>query len=174
MEYKEIALGALHDIDGAFEGTSFAVLTEAAERNGVEYTIESWINTMYEGRNITATLSGETHEVSMARSCQQGSVLSPLLWSLVVDELLEELNEGGYHARGYADGTAILINGKFPQTVSEVLQTVLGLVQQWRDRTGLSIHLSKMVVIAFTKQRVLKGLKEPTLFLQDNTAVHRI
>jgi hypothetical protein len=94
-----------------------------------------------------------------------GGVLSPLLWSLFVDGLLRELNEGGYYAIGYADYIAILINGKFPQTVSEVLQTALGLVVlQWCDRTGLSINPSKTVIIPFTKKRVLKDLKELTLF----------
>jgi hypothetical protein len=78
-------------------------------------------------------------------------MLSSLL-SQVVDELLGELNEGGYYAIGYADDIAILINGKFPQTFSEVLQTALALVQQWCDRTGLSINSSKTVVIPFTKK----------------------
>jgi hypothetical protein len=50
-------------------------------------------------------------------------VLLPLLWSLVVDELVWELSEGDYYTVGYADDIAILINGKFPQTVPEVLQT---------------------------------------------------
>jgi hypothetical protein len=54
--------------------------------------------------------------------------------------------------------------GNFLKTVSEVLQTALGLVQQWCDRTGLSINASKTVVIPFTKKRVLKSFKEPTLF----------
>jgi hypothetical protein len=81
-----------------------------------------------------------------------------------MDKLLGEFNEGGYYATRYADDIAILINGKFPHTVSEVPQTALGLVQQWCDRTGLSINLSKTVVIPFTKKRVLKGQNEPTLF----------
>jgi hypothetical protein len=37
------------------------------------------------------------------------------------DGLLGELNEGGYYALGYADDITIVINEKFPQTVSEVL-----------------------------------------------------
>jgi hypothetical protein len=45
----------------------------------------------------------------------------PLLWSLVVDDLLRGLNNNGYYTVGYAGDIAILINGKFPQTVSEVL-----------------------------------------------------
>jgi hypothetical protein len=70
-------------------------------------------------------------------------VLSPLLWSLVVDELTWELNDGVYYTVGYADDIAILINGKFPQTASEVLQTALCTVQQWCERTYLSINPNK-------------------------------
>jgi hypothetical protein len=46
-------------------------------------------------------------------------VLSPLQWSLVVEELLWDLNENHYYTVGYADNISILINGKLPQTVSE-------------------------------------------------------
>jgi hypothetical protein len=38
-------------------------------------------------------------------------VLSPLLWSLVVDDLIWGLNSNGYYTVGYADDIAILING---------------------------------------------------------------
>jgi hypothetical protein len=58
---------------------------------------------------------------TMARGCLQGGVLSLLLWSLVMDDLVWGLNNNGYYTVGYADDTAILINGKFLQTVSEVL-----------------------------------------------------
>jgi hypothetical protein len=36
-----------------------------------------------------------------------------------------ELNDCGNYTVGYADDIAILINGKFPHTVSEILQTAL-------------------------------------------------
>jgi hypothetical protein len=81
-----------------------------------------------------------------------------------VDDLLWGLNNNGYYTVGYADDTAILINGKFPQTVSEVLQTALGTVQQWCKRTKLSINPKNTVVIPFTRKRNIKGLKRPNLF----------
>jgi hypothetical protein len=110
------------------------------------------------------TLSGETLGAAVVRGCPQGGVLSPLLWSLVVDDLLWELNYRGYYTVGYPDDIAILINGIFPQTVSEVLQTALHTVQQWCERTKLSINPNKTVVIPFTRRRNIKGLKEPVLF----------
>jgi hypothetical protein len=85
---------------------------------------------MLESRNIVTTLSGGTFRASTTKGCLQEGVLSPLLWSLVVDEFIWELNDGGYYTVGYEDDIAILINGKFLQTVSEVLQTALCTVQQ--------------------------------------------
>jgi hypothetical protein len=114
---------------------------------------------MMESRNITATLSGENLGASVARRCKKGGVLSPLLWGLVVDNLLWELNDSGYYTVRYADDIAILINGKFPQTVSEFLQTALCTVQQWCKRTKLSINPNMTVVIPFTRKRSVKGLK---------------
>jgi hypothetical protein len=72
---------------------------------------------------------------------------------------LWELNGDDYYAIRNADDIAILINGKFPSTVSEVLQTALGLIQQRCERTDLSINSSKNIVIPSTKKRALEGLK---------------
>jgi hypothetical protein len=86
---------------------------------------------MLESREIIITLSGETLRASMAKECLWGVVLWPLLWCLVMDDLLWELNNDGQYTLRYADDTAILINGKFLQMVSEVLQTSLYTVQGW-------------------------------------------
>jgi hypothetical protein len=109
-------------------------------------------------------LSGETLGATAPRGCPQGGVLSPLLWSLLMDDLLWGLDNNGYYTVGYADDIAVLINGKFPQTVSEVLQTALCTVKWWCERTKLCINPNKTVVIPFTRKRNMKGLKEPILF----------
>jgi hypothetical protein len=139
IKHKDIALGAFLDIEGAFHRTSFDTIKQAVERHGIEPALCRWICAMLESRNISATLSGETLGASAARGCQQGGGLSLLLWSLVVDDLISGLNSSGYYTVGYADDIAILINGKFPHTVSEVLQITLHTVQQWCERTNLSI-----------------------------------
>jgi hypothetical protein len=89
---------------------------------------------MLENKYISATLSGEILGATMAKLCPQGDILSPLLWSLVVDDLIWCLNNNGHYTVEYADDITILINGKFPQTLSEVLQTTICTVQQWCER----------------------------------------
>jgi hypothetical protein len=72
---------------------------------------------MLDSRNVSAILSGETLRASAVRGCLQGGVLSPLLWSLVVDDLWELISKG-YDTTGHADDIANLINRKFPHIVS--------------------------------------------------------
>jgi hypothetical protein len=50
-----------------------------------------------------ATLNGTSVGLAISRCCPQGGVLSPLLWCLVVDDLLTRLSGGGIFIQGYAD-----------------------------------------------------------------------
>jgi hypothetical protein len=141
IQYKDIALGAFLDIEGTFDKNSFETIIQAAGKHGIEPAICRWICAMLENRNIIATLSGETHKVSVARGCPQGGVLSLLMWSLVVDDFIWCLKSDGYYTVGYADDIAILINGKFSHTVSEILQTALYIFQQWCKKKNFILGL---------------------------------
>jgi len=56
----------------------------------------------------------------VARGYLQGVLLSPLLWNVAVDELIEGLSENGCYTQECADDTAILIGRKFPKLVPEL------------------------------------------------------
>ncbi len=61
-------------------------------------------------------------EAKVVKGCSQGVVLSPLLRSMVVDTLLLKLNVMGYIAQAYADDLAIVIQGKYLNTVADLMQ----------------------------------------------------
>ncbi len=44
----------------------------------------------------------------------------PLLWNLVVDVLIAELNSKGYYTQGYVDDVVIVIQGKYATTLSKL------------------------------------------------------
>jgi hypothetical protein len=95
---------------------------------------------MLGGRKITAIFAGENLEWSVALGCLQGGVLLPLLCSLIADTLIGGLNENGCNRLGYADDIAILVNRKFPNTISGLFQEALNIVQQWCDETQVFIN----------------------------------
>ena len=119
---------------------------------------------MLESRTIRTRLAEEELEVVAAKGCPQGGVLSPLLWSLVVDDLLVMLEGDGFKVQGYADDVAILIGGKFEETVSERLQVALNIVSRWCVGIGLNINPKKSTIVAFTRRRSRARLQKPTLF----------
>jgi hypothetical protein len=72
---------------------------------------------------------------------------------------LTGLNGNDCYTLGDADGIAILISIKFPNTVSELLHKALSTLQQCCDRTQLSINAQKIVIVPFIRKRDLRSLK---------------
>ena len=52
---------------------------------------------------VAVTLGGSSMRVAVSRGCPQPGVLSPLLWCLVVADLIDRRSGGGIYIQGYAD-----------------------------------------------------------------------
>jgi hypothetical protein len=50
LKYKQIALGALLDIEEAFDNTSFYAIVEAPREDGLEETCCRWVGSMLESK----------------------------------------------------------------------------------------------------------------------------
>ncbi|KAL1446432.1 hypothetical protein WDU94_012296 [Cyamophila willieti] len=162
--HKEAALAAFLDIEGAFDNTTFETMILAIKKHGIDDTCCRWIETMLKTRSIKITMFGQTTNALIKRGCPQGGVISPLLWDLVVNELLERLNNLGYYTQGYADDVVIVIRGKYLNTVSELMQSALKLVEKWCSEVNLRVNPAKTTLIPFTRKRKLEELKPPNFF----------
>ena len=161
---KEIGIVALLDIEGAFDNTSFDVIVKAATRFNVNPLLIRWIFNMLSNRTIKASLHNEHVYVRPTQGTPQGGCLSTLLWSMVVDGLLCELNRsGGVLAIGYADDIFVYVTGKFDSTVSEVMQRALRTAENWCRRSGLAINPGKATIMPVTN-RYKFNLKPLKLF----------
>jgi hypothetical protein len=114
LDQQEVALGVFLDIEGTFNNTSYDSMCAALARHGVDHTIVRWVKATLEGRQATVTLGSHSRSVAVSRGCPQGGVLSPLLWCLVVDELLARRSGGGVYAQGSADDM-YPSDGKIPE-----------------------------------------------------------
>ena len=54
--------------------------------------------------------------------------------------------------------------GKFPNTVSGLMQWAFSTVEIWCNEVGLSVNPDKTGLVAFTRKRKLQGFFEPQLF----------
>jgi len=95
LDHQETALGAFLDIEASFNNICYDTMCDALLRHGSDYTIVRWIRATLEGCVAVATLNGFSVGFAISRGCSQGSVLSPVLRCLVVDDLLARLSGGG-------------------------------------------------------------------------------
>lgn len=151
------------DIEGAFDNTPFDAMCQASTGFGVDNSIVDWIGGMLRHRTVVAGLSGTEVEAKVGRGCPQGGVLSPLLWTLVVDGLLTRLAGSGFTVQGYADDVAISVKGDNIYAMSSRMQKALNIVQEWCLTHGLKVNPSKTELVLFTRKRNT-NLVTPTLF----------
>lgn len=62
----------------------------------------------------------------LKQGCPHGGVLSPLIYSLVVDSLRVSLTNEGFFTIGHADDIVILVLGKHLHTLTEVVEKTFG------------------------------------------------
>jgi hypothetical protein len=164
LDQQEIALGAFLDIEGSFNNTCYDTICDALVRHGIEYTIVRWLRATLEGHVAVVTLNEISMRFAISRGCPQGGVLSPLLWGLVVNDPLIRLSGGGVFIQGYADDICLLAVGKFPNTVSGLMQWALSTIEIWCNEVGLSVNPDKTGLVGFTRKRKLQGFFKPQLF----------
>ncbi|XP_050339722.1 uncharacterized protein LOC126766064 [Bactrocera neohumeralis] len=163
LDTGEVTLCAFLDIEGAFDNASHGSVARALEKRNVAPTVRRWIEAVLRTRIAETTSGGTTIRLGTTKGCPQGGVLSPLLWSLVVDELLVLLTNNGIRCQGYADDIVIIARGKFVSTLCDIVQRGLGLAKGWCNSVGLNINPLKTTIVPFTRRRSLPGLRNLTL-----------
>lgn len=150
LKNDEFVLGAILDVEGAFNYALPLSLFTARQTRGIENLICNWINNMLTHRNISPSLQGEAVRFKPARGCTQEGVLLPLLWTIVVDDLLNILSKQGVEIQCYADDLAFLVRGKHEEVISNILQQALNTIRRWCDKEEMSVIPCKTVIVPFT------------------------
>lgn len=153
--HKDVAFVSFLDISGAFNNVSFQAIIQALEERNIDSFIICWIRNMLSSRLVLSSRGEANIAVSVNRGCPQGGVLSPLLWSLVVDDLLKKLEKLGIFAQAYADDVAIPVVGKIPSVLSDITSSTLNFVMKWCQDKGLTVNPSKTDVLIVTNRKKL-------------------
>ena len=151
---KQLTLSLFLDIEGAFSNVSLTAIWMALINAKVELYLVTWIMRMLKSQRVTATLGDSSVSVRLTKGTPQGGVLSPLLFNLVMSELLRALdNVPGLYAQAYADDVLLLSTGIDSMTISDRVQEGLKTVEDWAAESGLTLSSSKTFATMFTWKR---------------------
>ena len=151
IHHGEFVLACFLDIEGAFNNIKSDVIEKALCASGSDRVVTMWILKVLTHREIQAELGGTFLNAIANRGTPQGGVISPTLWILALNEILLELNTLGVGVVAYADDLVLLVKGKFPSTLAEVMEGALKVLNKWAIDCGLGINPQKTGLVLFTK-----------------------
>ena len=149
----EHALAVSLDCSGAFDRIKFESAAKAMQTKRIPKCISDWYNTILSNRLVTADVQGEQTARIPKRGSPQGGVLSPLIWNLIMDTLLVKFQNAGIKVVCYADDVLLIITGKDPGSLVELMQKALRKVTKWGEENGLFFNPTKTCATIFTKSK---------------------
>lgn len=140
------------DCTGAFDYIKHEKAREVMTDLGYSQTIINWYEFYLQHREVSATLSGVTKTIRPMRGSPQGGVLSPVVWTMIMNPLLAQFTQGPIKAVGYADDILLCIGGTDPDTMGKIMQKAINRVLLWGQDNGLTFNPSKTQIMMVTKR----------------------
>src|SRR5260221_1756421 len=99
---------AFVDLENAFDRVPHEVTRWALRKSGVDEWLVSTVMSMYDGARTAVRMSDGNDSFEVKVGLHQGSVLSPLLFVIVMDMVSKELREGLPWELLYADDVVLM------------------------------------------------------------------
>ena len=160
----EYALGFFLDIAGAFNNLQLTSAVAGMRKANFPPNIRRWFEYYLYNQEATAELKNCKSTAFLHRGTPQGGVMSPLIWNLPFDGLIEIYDNSPVHCIGFADDGSLMICGKDPHVLVTLMQRAINQANEWGQRNGLSFAPAKTVAVIFSKKRASKNTFPP-LFL---------
>ncbi|GBP08776.1 Retrovirus-related Pol polyprotein from type-1 retrotransposable element R1 [Eumeta japonica] len=161
--YGNFTMVAFMDIEGAFNNVDPMAVVGALEQLGVDQSTVQLISRMLMRRTITSRIGATSVTREVCRGTPQRGVLSPLLWNVVVNRLLMNLDFLLIKTVAYADDVAIAVSGGHPESMARQLEYALRIVSDWGQHCGLRVNPAKTELVLFGRKYKVPPFAPPKL-----------
>lgn len=160
LQEKHLAKGrdlffAFIDLEKAFDRVPRSVVRWALRRAGVlERTVDAVMSFYEDSRTIVRTRMGDSREVPVQTGVHQGSVLSPFLFTIVMDQVSRDARSGLPWEILYADDLVLMATTR---------EELTSKVEKWSEclsRKGLKVNTNKSKVMISNKDKATVEHKE--------------
>jgi len=151
MQKKEFTTVLFLDISGAFDcAWPAAILAALAKRNCPVYILKL-IKSLFENRTASMSNGDFTKIFNVLIGCPQGGILSPFLWIILAEELINFCFNFRFKIISYADDIALITMHKILKIAITNLQQMSDLVFQTCTDILLEINPLKSILMIFSK-----------------------
>jgi hypothetical protein len=127
------------DFKQAFDSVDHKILFEKLLKFGYSEELVNTIKFLYS--NYRLKFSETNDSINVNRGVCQGDLMSPMLFNLYINDLIEELNSTCYDVLAYADDIAVIC-----QSDSE-LHSAIQKIESWCKRNNFGINYKKSGIL---------------------------
>lgn len=162
---KGYTVGVFLDIEKAYDMVWRKGVLYKLNKMGIGGNMFNWVNSFLHSRKIKVRLGSVlSDEYELDNGTPQGSVISPLLFLIAINDLEVE---DGINLSLFADDSAVWKSGRNLKFLEKKLQETLDKIKVWCNEWGFKVSIEKTQVIVFTRKRKNKvELKYNDCFLK--------
>ena len=158
----KIALCTFCDIEQAFDNIKFSSCIKSLEEKNFPPKIIKWYKYYLENRYAETSLHGEKVRKKVQKGVQQGSLLSPLIWSVYFDKWLS-LPLGAVISKAFCDDGMMLVTGHCQDTLVDIMQQAINKTMRFGIQEDLKFNPRKTNVMFFHRKNKFKEPKKLTM-----------
>ena len=163
IDNSEIALLTLLDYSKAFDTANHQLILAKLRHFGFHEDALTWVTSYLSNRKQKVRTDSDSDWSSIQNGVPQGSILGPLLFTVLVSDISDNINTGSYHT--YADDLQFLLTFKPEEDTDafETTNTVLNNISNYSNNNFLKLNTDKTKYIVIGSQRNLKTLSQQEL-----------
>ena len=164
LDKNEITVMTLLDYSKAFDTANHRLILAKLKALGLTESACNWISSyLHERKQKVSTSKGLSQEITLKNGVPQGSILGPILFTVLTSDLHKSLQHCKYHT--YADDTQIYKSGNLTDinTIIRHMNTDLASISNFSKTNCLKLNYTKNKFIIFASKNNLKLLKNMVL-----------
>ena len=156
---KESLVAVFFDVEKAYDMMWKEGLLIRLHLAGVGGRVFNWIKDFLFGRAIQVKVGSElSDKLIVENGTPQGSVISPLLFIIMINEVFARIGPDIGKSL-YADDGALWKRGRDIQHLVRKIQEGIGDVEQWGYKWGFKFSIEKTKAVFFTRKKIGAGLR---------------
>ena len=164
---SKYVVGLLFDITGAFDNVWWPSVLQSLKKRDCPSNLYGLMQSYLSERKAEIVTAVHKEVKTVTKGCPQGSVLGPLLWNLLFDEIVESLWSEGNEPIAFADDLMVVIHADSRKDIERKANSVTGTLEEWcrNHKLVLSKNKSEMLLM----KGFLDIRRPPTIKIETST-----